>query len=62
MKVIREHACLKKMTKDDDFYVNISASEVVGFMWDLTEELWSLQGKEYAERRLQRNVANIVKK
>ncbi len=62
MKVIREHACLKKITEDDDCYVNIPAPALVGFMWELTEELWSLQGKEYVERRLQRNVANLVKK
>ncbi len=50
------------MAEDDDGYVNIPVSASVGFMWELTEELWSLQGKEYVERRLQRNVANIVRK
>ena len=62
MKVIRRYACLKKMTRDDDCYVNASASAVVGFMWELTEEIWSLRGKGYVERRLQRDVANIIKK
>ena len=62
MKVIRKYACLKKMTKDEDCYANASAAELVGFIWELTQEIWSLRGKDYVERRLQRNVANLVKK
>ena len=62
MKVIRKHTCLKKITKHDDCYVNASLSEVIGFMWELTAELWSLGRKDYVERRLQRNVTNLIKK
>jgi len=62
MKVLRKHACLKKMTQDEDCFVDMPQSELVGFMWELTEELWSLKGKDNVERRLQRTVANLVKK
>jgi len=36
--------------------------ERISFMWDLTAELWSLKGIEYVERRLQRNITNLIKK
>ena len=61
MKVIRNHTTLKKMTKQDDCYVDASPRERVSFIWELTAELWSLKDKQHAEQRLQRNVTNLIK-
>ena len=61
MKVIRNHTTLKKMTKQDDCYVDASPRERVSFIWELTAELWSLKGPQYVEQRLQRNVTNLIK-
>ena len=62
MKVIRNRTLLKKMSKEDDCYVDASPQERISFMWELTAELWSLRGSEYVERRLQRDVTNLIKK
>lgn len=61
MKVLRNKTTLKKMSKGDDCYVESSPQERIAFMWELTAELWSLSGSEYVERRLQRNVAKLIK-
>lgn len=64
MKIIRSHTSLRKLLEHehDDCYVDASPKERISFMWELTAELWSLKGIEYVERRLQRNVTNIIKK
>ena len=61
MKVIRNHAALKKMNEQDDCYVDASPQERIAFMWELTAELWSLKDKDSVERRLQRHVTNLIK-
>jgi hypothetical protein len=61
MKVIRNHTTLKKMTKQDDCYVDASPRERVSFIWQLTAELWSLKDKQNVEQRLQRNVTNLIR-
>ena len=61
MKVMRNHTTLKKMTKQDDCYVDASPRERVSFIWPLTAELWSLKDKQNVEQRLQRNVANLIR-
>lgn len=61
MKVIRNHTTLKKMTKQDDCYVDASPQERIALIWEITAELWSLKDKQYAERRLQRNVTSLIK-
>ena len=62
MKIVRSHTSLRKLPEQDDCYVDASPKERISFMWELTAELWSLKGMEYVERRLQRNVTNIIKK
>jgi len=49
------------MTKHDDCYVDASPQERISFIWQLTAELWSLKDKDSVERRLQRNVTNLIK-
>jgi hypothetical protein len=61
MKVIRNLTTLKKMTEQDNCYVDASPRERVSFIWELTAELWSLKDKQPAEQRLQRNVTNLIK-
>ena len=61
MKLDRTKTQLKKQTKQDDCFVNASFQERISFVWDLTSELWSLQGNRDAERRLQRHVTNLIR-
>ncbi|MBU2446925.1 MAG: hypothetical protein KJ666_15325 [Bacteroidetes bacterium] len=60
-RVDRNHTVLKKMTKRDDCYVDASPQERIAVIWELTAELWSLKDKQHAERRLQRNVTNLIR-
>lgn len=60
MNVIRQLTNLKKMGSQDDCFMNASPQERVAFMWELTAELWSLRNKQYAERRLQRNITTLI--
>jgi len=60
MRVERERVKLVKMAEDDD-YVDASPAERVSFVWELTAEMWSLRGDRCAERRLQRDVTNLVR-
>jgi len=61
MKILRNKTKLIKMSKTDDSFVAASPQTCIAFMWELTAELWSLRGSPYVERRLQRNVANLIK-
>jgi hypothetical protein len=61
MKVDRSVTVLKKLTKREDLLAKASPAELVAFMWELTAEIWSLRGDENVERRLQRNVTNLIK-
>jgi len=49
------------MTGAYDAYVEASPAQRVGFVWEITKELWSLRNIQDAERRLQRNVATLVR-
>lgn len=61
MKVAKNHVKLIKMGGEEDSYVKASPAERVSFMWELTKELWSLRNQQDAERRLQRNVTNLIR-
>ena len=61
IKMKRNYTTLKKMTESDDGYVKASPQERVAFVWEITAELWSLKEAGSAERRLQRDVATLVK-
>lgn len=56
MKVNRKQVALKKVDKNEDFYVAASFAQRISFMWDLTQEIWSLKDKKNAQRRLQRHI------
>ncbi|HUW20679.1 MAG TPA: hypothetical protein VMW16_15380 [Sedimentisphaerales bacterium] len=61
MNVARDITVLRRMTVQDDNYVEASPAERAGFVWELTAELWSLRDEQRAERRLQRDVTNLIK-
>lgn len=43
-------------------FVDLSPAQCLEMMWELTREIWSLRDSEIAERRLQRDVTNLVRK
>ncbi|MHC4434791.1 MAG: hypothetical protein ACYTBS_23380, partial [Planctomycetota bacterium] len=50
---------LKKLSDEDDDFVDASPAQRLDMIWDLTAELWSLRGKDCAEQRLQRHVTSL---
>ena len=42
--------------------VNMSKSEAISFMWELSAEVFSLSGKYDVESRLQRHVVSLTRK
>lgn len=62
MNVSRNYAKLIKMTKADESYSSIPPSESISVMWELTDEIWSLNRAQYVEQRLQRNITNLYRK
>ena len=63
INVDRNHVALKKTNKtEEDDYVNASFARRVSFIWELTQELWSLKDKKNAQRRLQRHITTLVKR
>lgn len=49
------------MVNDDYGYVKFSPKERIYAIWEITAELWSLFDKKNVERRLQRNIAKLVR-
>ena len=62
MQLDRKKITIKKQTKQDDCYVDASYQERIAFVWELTAEVWSIRNTEHVERRLQRNVTNLIRK
>lgn len=59
---MNRHIITKKYYKDyDDGYVEGSQAERISMVWEITRDVWSFTGKGDAERRLQRDVANIIR-
>ena len=61
IKLQRDKARLRKLTDEDDDFVDASPAERLGMMWELTAEVWSLQGQDRAQQRLQRHVARLIR-
>jgi hypothetical protein len=61
IKLQRDKARLRKLTDEDDDFVDAPPAECLGMMWELTAEVWSLQGQDCAQPRLQRHVASLVR-
>ena len=61
MRLQKDRARLRKLSDDDDDFVDASPVERLSMMWELTAELWSLRGQDCAQQRLQRHVARLVR-
>ncbi|MCF7954926.1 MAG: hypothetical protein K9M75_03900 [Phycisphaerae bacterium] len=59
-KVDRSVGVLKQTGSPDSNFVDASPEVLLGFMWELTAEVYSLRGDFDAEQRLQRNVTNLI--
>jgi len=60
IRLQKDRARLRKLTDEDDDFVDASPAERLGMIWELTAELWSLRGQDCAEQRLQRHVASLI--
>ncbi len=60
IRLQKDRARLRKLSDEDDDFVDASPAERLGMIWELTAELWSLRGQDYAQQRLQRHVASLV--
>jgi hypothetical protein len=61
MKVQRDKTRLRRLSDEDDEFVDASPAERIGMIWELTAEVWSLRGQDCAQQRLQRHVASLVR-
>jgi hypothetical protein len=52
---------LKSKGAEDDF-VSLPPAECLSYVWDLTEEVFSLSGAYDVKSRLQRDAVNIIRK
>jgi hypothetical protein len=50
MRVQKDRVELKMLSDEDDDFVDASPAERLGMMWELTAEVWSLQGQDCAHR------------
>ena len=60
IRLQKDRAKLRKLTDEDDDFVDASPAERLGMIWELTAELWSLRGQDCAQQRLQRHVASLI--
>jgi hypothetical protein len=61
MRVNRRLAKLNKSRVEDDDFVALPPEKLVDFIWELTCEVWSLRSGSDVERRLQRNITNLIR-
>ena len=59
--VDRSVGVLKHVSDPDGDFVDAPGAVLLGFMWELTAEVYSLRGDFDAEQRLQRNVTNLIR-
>ena len=64
MKTMKRDIALKGVMKDmpDDDYVEGTPGFRIGIMWEITRDAWAFMGNRDAEQRLQRDVANLVRR
>jgi len=53
---------LKKAEENIQPKVNLSPKEAFSFVWELTQEIYSLNGKFDAKSRLQRDVVRLTRR
>ena len=60
LRVQKNRARLSKLGDEDDDFVDASPAGRVGMIWELTAGLWSLQGQDCAQQRLQKHVGKLI--
>ena len=61
-RVDRSIAVLKNSdSAPDNDLVDAPPEVLVGFIWELTKEIYSLRGNFDAEQRLQRNITKLIR-
>ena len=62
MKLNREIVTISQFAEDNtEEAAGITKSEALSFVWELTEEIYSLSGRYDVKSRLQRNVISITR-
>jgi hypothetical protein len=62
MKLNRKNVSISQFVKNDiEEVVNLTKSEALSFVWELTEEIYSLTRRYDVKSRLQRNVISITR-
>ena len=62
MKLNRKKVTVSQSIQDDtEEAAGITKSEALSFVWELTEEIYSLSGRYGVKSRLQRNVISITR-
>lgn len=56
VKILNSHTVI------DDEFVKADSASLFEMVWEITCDLWSFTGGTDAERRLQRNVVNIIRR
>lgn len=60
-RVDRSIGVLKNIDELDNDIVNARPQDMIGFIWELTKEVYSLRGDFDAEQRLQRNITKLIR-
>ncbi len=62
MKLNRMKVTVSRFAKNDtEEAIEITKSEALSFVWELTEEIYSLSGRYDVKSRLQRDVISITR-
>ena len=62
MRLNRQKVSISQMEKKDtEEETLMNKSEALSFVWELTEEIYSLTGRHDVKSRLQRNVISITR-
>jgi hypothetical protein len=62
MRVNRKHIQISKMkSAHTETPADITKSEAISFLWELTQEVFSLSGRYDVKSRLQRHVVSITR-
>ena len=62
MGLNRKAVKLTRNNKMEDTFINASPAQRISLIWDLTAEVWGMNGSKDAERRLQRNITRLIRK
>lgn len=58
-KIVRR---IKMEDDTDDGYVHAEKSELISMIWEITKDNWAFIKGQDVKRRLQRDVANLVRR